>query len=465
MKIIEKDTPITDVLKEIDGAEYKTVYVTHLGKLIGSVTDGDIRRAIIKNGFDNLNVIDAMNPKPTYRSYDGKIINKKNTKIDIRTLPLLNKNDEIVDEIYVNEKFLPIAEPLLDENEFSLIDKAYKSSWISSRGEFINKFEEHFAQLHNIPHAVSCSNGTAALFLALSAIELTLGDEVIVPNLTFGAVANSVILAGGSPVFVDLEADRPLMDIDEIVRSITTKTKAILVVHSYGYVVNIEKLKNLIPNNIKIIEDCAEAHFAELNGNLVGTQSDIACYSFFANKILTTGEGGMCISSNWNLVEKMRILRDHGMSPDKRYWHEMVGFNLRLTNLQAAIGVAQLDRLESILDQRKRSCYLWEHFLTRIGLETSIIPQILGEKRGLWLYNIHLDTYKKNTLKNALKKASLETRDFFFCLNKMPPFTKYKCLRLDNAQKWEKNGLSLPVYSDKINNHILEARLDDVHYS
>ena len=169
MTVVEKNTPIIDILKEIEGAKYKTVYITHLGKLIGSITDGDIRRAIIKNGFDNLNVLEVMNPKPTHRSFDGTIVNKKNTEINIRALPLLGKNGEIIDEMHMYEKFLPIAEPLLDENEFSLIDKAYKSSWISSSGEFITKFEQHFAQLHNIPHAVSCSNGTAALFLALSA--------------------------------------------------------------------------------------------------------------------------------------------------------------------------------------------------------------------------------------------------------------------------------------------------------
>lgn len=465
MTVVEKNMPIIDILKEIERAKYKTVYITHLGKLIGSITDGDIRRAIIKNGFDNLKVLEIMNHKPTYRSFDGTIVNKKNTETNIRAIPQLGKNGEIIDEMHVYEKFLPIAEPLLDENEFSLIDKAYQSSWISSSGEFITKFEQHFALLHNIPHAVSCSNGTAALFLALSAIGLSADDEVIVPTLTFGAVANSVILAGGNPVFVDLEAHRPIMDIDQIVRSITTKTKIILVVHSYGYVVNIEKLKTLIPKNIKIIEDCAEAHFAELNGNLVGTQSDIACYSFFANKILTTGEGGICISSNPKLVKKMRILRDHGMSPNKRYWHEVVGFNLRLTNMQAAVGVAQLNRLDSILEQRKRSCYLWKQFLTRVGLEASIIPSIVNEKRGLWLYNIQLDEYEKNKLKNKLKKASLETRDFFYCLNKMPPFSKYKCSRIDNAEKWEKNGLSLPVYSNSLNNHILEVRLKNVHYS
>lgn len=460
MKIIDIHTKLLDVLQLIEGAPYKTVYVTDNGKLVGSVTDGDVRRALVKYQSLDVSAEKIMNPSPTYRDHNGHVINKKKAGVDIKVLPLLNEEGLIVDEGLVSEKYLPIAEPLLDYNEFNLLDEAYKSSWISSRGYFIDKFENDFSYMHGIKNGVTCANGTAALFLALSAIGLNSKEEVIVPTLTFGAVANAVILAGGNPVFVDCEQERPIMDVKQILDALSPNTKAVIVVHSYGYVVDIEKLRNALPVNIFIIEDCAEAHFAKLKHRLVGTLSDISCFSFFANKILTTGEGGICLTDNTELASKMRILRDHGMSPLKRYWHLEVGFNLRLTNLQAAIGVAQLNRISSILEERKQSECIWTEFLQRLGFGQSLIPTRKNEERGLWLFNVRLELAEKKFLVDKLKTVSLETRDFFYCLHKMPPFKNFKCLKSNNAEIWEKHGLSLPVYSDSINNRILRMRLE-----
>lgn len=465
MKLIDLHSKLLDVIRLIEDAPYKTVYVCDNGKLVGSVTDGDVRRALVEHQSLDISAEKIMNSSPTYRDHNGNVINKKRAGIDIKVIPSLNEAGSIVDESLVSEKYLPIAEPLLDYNEFNLLDEAYKSTWISSRGYFIDQFENNFSSIHGIKNGVTCANGTAALFLALSAIGLTAEDDVIIPTLTFGAVANAVILAGGNPVFVDCEEERPIMDVEQILAAASPKTKAVIVVHSYGYVVDIEELRHLLPSNIFIIEDCAEAHFAKLNGKMVGTLSDISCFSFFANKILTMGEGGICLTDNTELALKMRMLRDHGMSPAKRYWHLEVGFNLRLTNLQAAIGVAQLKRISSILEERKHSEHIWTEFFQRLGFSESLIPTRKHEERGLWLFNAKLDLAKKTLLKGMLKRASLEYRNFFYCLHKMPPFYEFKCLKSDNAETWERHGLSLPVYSDSINNRILKMRLKNVHHS
>lgn len=459
MKTIDRHTKLLDVLQLMEDAAYKTLYVTDNGKLVGSVTDGDVRRALVKYGTLEVTAEDIMNSLPTYRDHNGIVVNKKEGGIDIKVLPCLNEEGLIVDESLVSEKYLPIAEPLLDYNEFNLLDEAYKSSWISSRGHFIDQFEHNFSHIHGIKNGVTCANGTAALFLALSAIGLNSEDEVIIPTLTFGAVANAVILAGGNPVFVDCEEERPIMDVDQIQEALGPNTKAVVVVHSYGYVVDVEALRSILPENIFIVEDCAEAHFAKLNHKMVGTCSDISCFSFFANKILTTGEGGICLTNNTELAQRMRMLRDHGMSPVKRYWHLEVGFNLRLTNLQAAIGVAQLNRISSILEERQYSESIWTEFLQRLGFGHCMIPTRKNEERGLWLFNVRLDQEEKKFLEEKLKSVSLETRSFFFCLHKMPPFQKFKCLKSTTSEIWEKHGLSLPVYSDTVNNRILRMRL------
>ena len=464
MKVLDINSDLVDVFKGLQRSETKTVYISKNGKLVGSITDGDIRRAFISRGISDLDISDVMNKSPTYRDNLGNIVNGK-ADIKINVIPLLSRDGEVVDESLTGTKFLPIAEPLLDNQESSLLNEAYDSTWISSQGRFINLFEEKFSEIHNVNHGISCANGTAALYLALSAIGLSSNDEVIIPTLTFGAVANSVILAGGHPVLVDTEADRPIMDLDKVVQALTTKTKAVIVVHSYGFVVDVKSLRKKLPSHVRIVEDCAEAHFAKLNNRLVGTLSDISCFSFFANKILTTGEGGMCLTSNDEFANRMRILRDHGMSPDKRYWHVEVGFNLRLTNLQAAIGVAQVNRKTSILEQRQASCQIWCDFLAKYGLRDCGIPIRQAEQRGLWLFNIRLNIDQKAQLKACLRDISLETRDFFYCLHKMPIFSKYKWAGGYNSEQWEIEGLSLPVYSDAVNNMILRERLNNVHHS
>ncbi len=230
--------------------------------------------------------------------------------------------------------------------------------------------------------------------------------------------------------------------------------------HSYGSVVDIEELKLLLPKSVKIIEDCAEAHFASLRDKIVGSLSDVACYSFFANKIITTGEGGMCLSNNEDLILKIKVLRDHGMSPEKRYWHNIHGFNFRMTNIQAAIGCAQLDKKDEILRNRKESMDIWDNFFQTNSYNFSEFEILEGEVQGLWFKNLIVRKIDRERLLDDLNRKKVDSRSFFYPLSDMPPFKKYSRYNNPNAKIFSEKGLSLPVYGDAINNIILKNKLE-----
>ena len=250
---------------------------------------------------------------------------------------------------------IPIAEPDIGQEEIRNVTEAVKSGWISSKGQFIKDLEEQFARYFNVNFGASTSNGTSALHLALDALGIKMGDEVIVPTLTFIASANVVKYTGARPVFVDSHPDYWCIDPEKIEEKITDRTKAIMPVHLYGHPCDMDPIVRIAKkHDLFIVEDCAEAHGAEYRGKKVGSFGIISCFSFYGNKIITTGEGGMCLTNDKELAEKIRILRDHGMSPEKRYWHDVVGFNYRMTNLQAAIGVAQLAKLDKFIEKKRK---------------------------------------------------------------------------------------------------------------
>ena len=262
----------------------------------------------------------------------------------------LPQRSDNINQVFKGLKMIPIAEPLLEEEELNNVMEAVKSGWISSKGKFIPEFEENFARYCGVKHSVATSNGTVALHLALATLGIKEGDEVIVPTLTFIATANAVRYTGAKPVFVDSNPDYWCIDPEKIEGAITPKTRAIIPVHLYGHPCDMEAIMAVAKkHDLYVIEDAAEAHGAEHKGRKVGSFGDIACFSFYGNKIITTGEGGMCLTDDEILAERMRILRDHGMNPGKRYWHDIVGFNYRMTNMQAAIGVAQLEKIDRVI--------------------------------------------------------------------------------------------------------------------
>jgi perosamine synthetase len=342
---------------------------------------------------------------------------------------------------------IPVLEPFLGEDELNNVIEAVKSSWISSQGKFIGEFEEGFAKYHSVRHGIATSNGTAALHLALKSLDIGKGDEVIVPSLTFAATANAVLYCNADPVFVDSHPEYWCMDPDGLVDKITKKTKAIIPVHLYGHPCDMDPIMDLAEDHhLYVIEDAAEAHGAEYKGKMVGTFGDISCYSFYGNKIITTGEGGICITDDEALENKMIILRDHGMNPEKRYWHDVIGFNYRMTNLQAAIGVAQLQKLDQFIEKKRDIASFYQEKLTDLGDagQISLHPEMPWAKCVYWIYCILIEdkfNLKRDHLIDELKNRGIDTRPFFYPISIMNPYKKES---LPHAEELSRKGLSLP---------------------
>ena len=340
---------------------------------------------------------------------------------------------------------IPIAEPEIGKEELENITEAVKSGWISSKGKFILEFEEKFSKYSNAKFGVSTSNGTTALHLALAALNIKTGDEVIVPTLTFIACANVVKYTGAKPVFVDSHPDYWCIHPEKIEEKITDKTKAIMPVHLYGHPCDMETIKKIAKkHNLYIIEDCAEAHGAEYKGQKVGSFGTISCFSFYGNKIITTGEGGLCLTNDEALAGKMKILRDHGMSPQKRYWHDVIGFNYRMTNLQAAIGVAQLGKIDKFVDQKRKNAKIYNEFLKNVkGIV--LPPEMTWAKNVYWMYSILVDDnfgLSRNDLLEKLAQSGVDNRPFFYPVHSMPPYKENTHYPI--AEDLSKKGLNLP---------------------
>lgn len=336
--------------------------------------------------------------------------------------------------------------PSITEIEERYVLDAVQSGWISSLGKYVTRFEEEFAAFCGVPHAVATSNGTAAIHLALVALGIGQGDEVIMPDLSFIATANAVLMTGAKPVFCDIEAETLCLDPQRIEEKITSSTKAIMPVHLYGHPADMPAIMKLAQQRtLYVIEDAAEAHGAEVNGQHVGSFGDCATFSFYGNKNLTTGEGGMITSSDAIFVERCRMLRDHAMSPSKRYWHDELGFNYRLTNLQAALGCAQLERASELLGARRHNFEMYE---ARLGGH-----QGLRLNRTMdWAHNSYwmvclemegMNEARRETLMAALKQRGVDTRPYFYPMSKMPYLSDADTPVSHHVSQI---GLNLPTY-------------------
>lgn len=322
---------------------------------------------------------------------------------------------------------IPVANPDIGVEEEKLVLEAIRSGWISSTGPYVKRFEEEIAKWLGVKHAIAVSNGTAALHLALLAIGVNQGDEVIIPDLTFASPANMVMLAGAKPVFADVTREYWCIDPNDFKRKITEKTKAVIVVHLYGHPADMDEILEIArENNIYVIEDAAEAHGAEYKGKKAGTLGDIGTFSFYGNKTITTGEGGMIVTNNDELAEKMRIMRDHGMKP--RYWHIVLGFNYRMTSLQAAVGLAQLSKIDKLLEKKRRIAKIYEEVLHEVS-GIMLHPSMPWARPSYWLYSIVIDEKQygltRDELMKELEKRGIETRRFFYPLHIMPAYKDY----------------------------------------
>lgn len=341
-----------------------------------------------------------------------------------------------------------VANPDIGAEEEEILREVIRSKWISSKGPHVRRFEEEFAQWLGVKHAIAVSNGTVALHLALLAIGVGRGDEVIVPDLTFASPANMVILTGARPVLVDVTREYWCINPVDLKRKITEKTKAIIVVHLYGHPADMDEVLEIAKeNNIYVIEDAAEAHGAEYKGKKVGTFGDVATFSFYANKIITTGEGGMIVTDNDELADKIKLMRDHGMRP--RYWHIVLGFNYRMTGLQAALGLAQLSKINKLIERKRQIAKIYEGILNGLpGIR--LHPSMPWAKPSYWLYSILIEKkhfgLSRDELMTKLAEKGIETRRFFYPLHTMPVFKQYANVYHDyeTSSYLSEHGLSLP---------------------
>ncbi|HUX70816.1 MAG TPA: DegT/DnrJ/EryC1/StrS family aminotransferase [Cellulomonadaceae bacterium] len=344
---------------------------------------------------------------------------------------------------------IPIASPDLSGKESLYVNECIDSTWISSVGHFITDFEVAFAKVAGCKHVVATNNGTTALHLALSAIGIGPGDEVIVPTLTYIATANAVMYCGATPVFVDVEPDTMNVDPEDVENRITPRTKAIIPVHLYGHPADMTAIAEIAARHgLVVVEDAAEAHGAQVDGRPVGSLGHVGVFSFFGNKIVTTGEGGAVTTDDDALAQRLRLLRGQGMDPERRYWFPEIGFNYRMTNIAAAIGLAQLERIEHMLERRRQIAARYTRLLGAV--EGVVLPvQRPDARRVDWLYTIQVSGFtveQRNTLIDLLRFDGIETRPVFYPLHVMPPYRSEPPASFPIAERLGAEGISLPTH-------------------
>ena len=421
-------------------------------RLIGSLTDGDARRAILAGATleDPISAeISYFNKSPHWLPFDCDIAEIwRLLDNNFECIPLLDSSHRVVDfATRTRVRKFPVSEPDIGEQEISNVMECVTTGWISSQGRFIGQFEKAFSEYLGGGHAIAVSNGTVALQLGLTALGVGRGDEVIVPDFTFGASINAIIHAGATPVLVDVDRETWTIDLEELCKAITPRTKAIMPVHIYGQPARIDEIMEIAAaNNLFVIEDCAEALGATYKNRRVGLDGECMCFSFFANKVITTGEGGMVVFKDAKLAAKARILRDHGMSPTKRYWHEYPGFNFRMTNMQAAVGVAQLDRMQEFLVKRKTLFQLYDSLLHE-NEELTLLPKNSWSENSYWLYTLVLRGHGegiRDQLIARLGQRGIDARPGFYPMHLMEPYREFGCGTFPVSSYLAANSISLP---------------------
>jgi perosamine synthetase len=342
---------------------------------------------------------------------------------------------------------IPLYRPSLDGNEKKYVDECLSSTWISSKGRFIPEFERKFAKYIGVKHAASVCNGTVALHIALLALDIGPGDEVIVPTFTYIAPVNAIRYVGATPVFADSLRGTWQIDPLSVKRLITKKTKAIIVVHLYGHPCDMDAIMELRDKyGLALIEDCAEAFGALYKRKHVGTFGDISTFSFFGNKTITTGEGGMVVSNNKKLIDNAIHLKGQGLMQGREYWHDVIGYNYRMTNICGAIGLAQLERADEIIGKKRKIAGFYKKHLS--GTPVDFHDETPGIKHSFWMCSILAKSNsQRDLIRDHLKNKSIETRPTFFPVHSMPMYSGYKadcavandiCLR----------GINLPSYPE-----------------
>ena len=341
---------------------------------------------------------------------------------------------------------IPVYQPSLNGNEKKYVNECLDSTWISSKGKFVNQFESSFAEYVGVKHAATVSNGTVAIHLALLALGISEGDEVIVPTLTYIASVNAIVYTGATPKFVDSLEDTWQINPEDVIRKITPKTKAVMAVHLYGHPCDMDSLVEICKKyNIFLIEDCAEAIGTMYNGKHVGTFGDISTFSFFGNKTITTGEGGMVVTNDETLHDRSVHFKGQGLAKHRQYWHDVIGYNYRMTNICAAIGLAQLENIEQVLNEKKRVADTYRSLLTNTPV---VFHDQVGENvyHSYWMCSILTkDAKERDALRIHLENQGIETRPLFYPVHTMPMYSEqYQRHPVAESIGWR--GLNLPSY-------------------
>jgi len=340
----------------------------------------------------------------------------------------------------------PVYIPSLNGNERKYVDECIDTTWISSRGHFVTDFEKAFAKYIGVNYGTGVCNGTVAIHLALVALGIKEGDEVIVPSFTYVASANPIKMVGATPVFVDSLMDSWQMDPEDVKRKITDKTKAIIAVHLYGHPCDMEAIMAIAnDHNLIVVEDCAEAIGSEIHGKKIGSFGHVACFSFFGNKTITCGEGGMVMTNDEKLYDLLCHYKAQGVSKTREYWHDVLGYNYRMTNIQAAIGLAQLEKVEEKVAKKIKLGEWYQKYLA----ETPLVfhTPLPGVVHTYWMCSVLTrNAEERIALRDYLKENGVETRPTFPTIHEMPMYNVQAEFPI--GKNLSERGINLPSYPD-----------------
>ena len=452
---ISSERTILEAMACIDRNSKRVVFIEDAsGRIIASLSDGDIRRFLLEGGSLEASVGVAMNRDFAFATEGMDSDDVASLITDrVTVVPVLKADGSALKFLYGDiSTFIPTSEPNLQGNELAYVVDCVKSGWISSQGEYVRQFESSFAEYVGVPvdRVISVSNGTVGLHLALAALGIGVGDEVIVPDLTFAATANAVLHVGAQPVIVDVDPESFVLEREAVIGAITPATRAIMPVHLYGQMCDMVDMRALAKERgLLIIEDAAEALGSAFMGASAGTFGDAGVFSFFANKLITTGEGGMVVFRDSRQAKIARILRDHGMSPDKKYWHLYAGFNFRLTNLQAAIGLAQMERINDLLEGKIQLAKTYSRILGEFSSIVELPEPLPNVQHSYWSYVLRFKEDVNFTLQEAIDfmgAHGIELRRVFYPLHLMPPYEKLRRLGdCEHSTLISRTGLLLPA--------------------
>lgn len=350
----------------------------------------------------------------------------------------------------VNKFNIPVCEPKFGKAEANLVEQCVKDGWVSGISPYVERFEEAFAKYSGAKYGVACNSGTTALHLALTTLGIGPGDEVIIPTFTMIATPNSISYTGAKPVLVDAEPMTWNIDPGQLENKVTRKTKAIMPVHTYGHPADMDRIMEVArKHSLRVVEDAAEAHGAEYMGRRVGSLGDIGCFSFYANKIITTGEGGMLVTNIKELAERAKWLRAHAFGREgKHFYHEELGFGYRLSGLQAALGLGQLQHIDEFVSTRRRNAKHYNDMLGELGKRVTLPPEMPWARSVYWMYSILIEDSlgsSRKELMTSLERDGIETRTFFYPVHSQPVYRGlHEVGPFPIADNLSKRGINLP---------------------